>query len=553
MLGAVLRTQSGYRRIGVTLLAMDFCQTCGRPLADDFGKAPGKSRRVACTARPVSRTDSDQPGSSKRRPEARRKPLGKARKPSRARVFLATHIRSRIAKTSLAKNNRKATKPSLKPRHARAAALAERRVASKPKLELRRKPNAKARKPSRARVFPATHSRPHSAKASPVKTNGQAVPASERTEQGLLESSVGNAAPAETRTTPALEADGSSLEPPHAAATAETLVHEEAEMPSSPGLEPTPPGDLGGTEESVDEPAAEPSLAGEDWLESKLPQAASVEAVPATPHSDDNQYLLPNIFDDEPEPEGEPGSDQRAADTILSLEIDVPGAEGDLEVGRIESQEVISPAAAVAVEAPEVAPIQVQIVDRPPASEPRAEKVATAARLEAIPPRVQAQKTAWQRFAEAFDDSRIPAEPAAAPRGQGTDDGAGEAMPERSSRPRVLAVDDDAITRKLLKMGLACHGYDCETAENGSVAQEIVQTYHPDVIVLDLLMPVMDGLSFLSWLRQTARATTPVVVLTNLGGTEIVREAVEVGANSVLRKPVHLKELLQVMQQFVPV
>jgi DNA-binding response OmpR family regulator len=62
----------------------------------------------------------------------------------------------------------------------------------------------------------------------------------------------------------------------------------------------------------------------------------------------------------------------------------------------------------------------------------------------------------------------------------------------------------------------------------------------------------MDGLSFINWLRQTAQDTTPVLVFTNLGGTQITQEALRSGANSVASKPLHFKELLQAMRQLVP-
>ncbi len=126
------------------------------------------------------------------------------------------------------------------------------------------------------------------------------------------------------------------------------------------------------------------------------------------------------------------------------------------------------------------------------------------------------------------------------------------AAPALKTRLKVLAIDDDAVMRKLLKMGLAPHGYECETAENGKAAQEVLRKFRPDLILVDLLMPVMDGLSFINWLRQTARDTTPVLVFTNLGGTQITQEALRSGANSVASKPLHFKELLQAMRQLVP-
>jgi CheY-like chemotaxis protein len=125
-------------------------------------------------------------------------------------------------------------------------------------------------------------------------------------------------------------------------------------------------------------------------------------------------------------------------------------------------------------------------------------------------------------------------------------------VPKRPPKRRVLAIDDDPTMRKLLKMGLAPHNYDCVTAENGKAAQEVLKSYRPDLILVDLLMPVMDGLAFLNWLREVARDPTPVIVFTNVNDGEMTRAALRSGANSYASKPLHLKELLQAMQQLMP-
>lgn len=124
--------------------------------------------------------------------------------------------------------------------------------------------------------------------------------------------------------------------------------------------------------------------------------------------------------------------------------------------------------------------------------------------------------------------------------------------PNPRARKKVLVIDDDATMRMLLKLGLRSHDYDCLTAENGKVAQELLETNRPDLILVDLLMPVMDGLTFLHWLRKTARNTTPVLVFTNMNTPNITQEALASGANAFACKPLHLRELLEVMSQLVP-
>jgi CheY-like chemotaxis protein len=121
------------------------------------------------------------------------------------------------------------------------------------------------------------------------------------------------------------------------------------------------------------------------------------------------------------------------------------------------------------------------------------------------------------------------------------------------SRRKVLVVDDDLVIRMLLKMGLGAHGYDCVTAEHGKAAQAILQTNRFDLLVVDLLMPVMDGLAFIRWLRQTAQDSTPVLVFTNVDDPKIARDAQACGADSIVCKPVHLRDLVDEMNRLVAV
>lgn len=112
-------------------------------------------------------------------------------------------------------------------------------------------------------------------------------------------------------------------------------------------------------------------------------------------------------------------------------------------------------------------------------------------------------------------------------------DGQGKQTTDLQPPPKkkILVIDDDPALRMLLKMGIGPHGYDCVTAENGKAAQPVFQTSRPDLILVDLLMPVMDGLAFIRWLRQTAQDSTPVLVFTNVDNPKITQEALDSGAN----------------------
>jgi CheY-like chemotaxis protein len=105
---------------------------------------------------------------------------------------------------------------------------------------------------------------------------------------------------------------------------------------------------------------------------------------------------------------------------------------------------------------------------------------------------------------------------------------------------RVLVVDDDASIRELLSTALEDDGYEVVPATNGQDALSVVERWRPDVIVLDLMMPVMDGWTFAKRLHE--REEIPIVVLS--AATDLARHAKTVGAREVVGKPFDLDQLL---------
>lgn len=117
------------------------------------------------------------------------------------------------------------------------------------------------------------------------------------------------------------------------------------------------------------------------------------------------------------------------------------------------------------------------------------------------------------------------------------------------SDKRVLLVDDDEVLRELLTMILQHGGCNVSTAENGSVAQQVLADNDPfDLIVLDLMMPVLDGMGFLDWLRGERASDVPVLVMSGMEQEGIADELRAMGASAVLFKPVKVPELLQTIQ-----
>lgn len=106
----------------------------------------------------------------------------------------------------------------------------------------------------------------------------------------------------------------------------------------------------------------------------------------------------------------------------------------------------------------------------------------------------------------------------------------------------VLVVDDDPAILRTLSINLRARGYDVETAGDGRSALQIVDERMPDVIILDLGLPDLDGVAVLKRLRTHAQV--PVVVLSARHEPDDKVEALDEGADDYVTKPFDLEELL---------
>lgn len=106
----------------------------------------------------------------------------------------------------------------------------------------------------------------------------------------------------------------------------------------------------------------------------------------------------------------------------------------------------------------------------------------------------------------------------------------------------VLAEDDDLLGRALVK-GLQDAGHVCEWKKNGADALQSIHALTPEAVVLDLMLPGMNGMEVLRTLRQEGD-TTPILVLTALGSVDDRVEGLRSGADDYLAKPFAFAELL---------
>ena len=110
--------------------------------------------------------------------------------------------------------------------------------------------------------------------------------------------------------------------------------------------------------------------------------------------------------------------------------------------------------------------------------------------------------------------------------------------------PKILLVDDTAANLRILDAVLTPRGYHIVTATNGQEAMEIVKDEHPDLILCDIVMPLMDGYEFCRHLREDpATRLLPVIMITASEETEKVK-AIEAGADDFIVTPFSQPELL---------
>ncbi len=113
-------------------------------------------------------------------------------------------------------------------------------------------------------------------------------------------------------------------------------------------------------------------------------------------------------------------------------------------------------------------------------------------------------------------------------------------------RAKVLVVDDEAIMRELLRLHLTSNGYDVLLAEDAVAAGHLVVRETPDLILVDVEMPYMNGYEFVAALKSDpATRHIPVVFLTTLDS--VAEEARKLGAAAYLNKPVMADRLLEVL------
>ena len=110
-------------------------------------------------------------------------------------------------------------------------------------------------------------------------------------------------------------------------------------------------------------------------------------------------------------------------------------------------------------------------------------------------------------------------------------------------RPRVVVVDDEQSVRELVEIGLSQDGFDVRSAADGPGALALIRQWEPEAILLDVMMPMIDGLSLIPLIRRVSHA--PIIILTARSSVGDRVAGLRAGADDYIVKPFELVELTE--------
>ena len=113
----------------------------------------------------------------------------------------------------------------------------------------------------------------------------------------------------------------------------------------------------------------------------------------------------------------------------------------------------------------------------------------------------------------------------------------------------ILVVDDELGIRALLSEILSDEGHTVELAENAAQARQVREVLRPDLVLLDIWMPDVDGVTLLKEWSTGGQLTMPVIMMSGHGTIDTAVEATKVGATAFLEKPITLQKLLRAVEQ----
>ena len=118
---------------------------------------------------------------------------------------------------------------------------------------------------------------------------------------------------------------------------------------------------------------------------------------------------------------------------------------------------------------------------------------------------------------------------------------------------KIVVIDDDKVTRKLLTEILTRNGYETHGAHDGQEGIALVKWEKPDLVLTDLLIPLVDGIGVCQQIKSEPELIgTKVVVMSALKNPVMVREARAAGADDFIDKPIRTEALLELLRKLLP-
>lgn len=102
---------------------------------------------------------------------------------------------------------------------------------------------------------------------------------------------------------------------------------------------------------------------------------------------------------------------------------------------------------------------------------------------------------------------------------------------------KIVLIEDDMYLRKMYELGLKKAGFQVKSAENGKLGLELIESTQPDLVLLDVIMPELNGFEVLKRLNESGKIKNyQIIMLTNLGQEDDLKKALELGAKDYIIK-----------------
>lgn len=113
----------------------------------------------------------------------------------------------------------------------------------------------------------------------------------------------------------------------------------------------------------------------------------------------------------------------------------------------------------------------------------------------------------------------------------------------RAMSHKVLVIEDERMMLKVIEFRLQKDGYEVRIAEDGKEGIKLIESWEPDIIITDIMMPYVSGLEIIAHVRNVLKKNTPILVLSAVGLEKTVVEAFSLGADDFISKPFRAEEL----------